>query len=87
MDEQHTISVGIDVSTDHPVVHLRTSDKSFHVARDAKGLDTLARRLRHADSQPEGQRARRCHIRRRRWETYEGLLLRFERPEAVGQLS
>ena len=45
MDEQLTIFVGIDVSKDRLDVHLRPTDEAFHVARDAKGLEALARRF------------------------------------------
>jgi len=45
MDEQPTIFVGIDVSKDRLDVHLRPSDEAFHVPRDAKGLEALARRF------------------------------------------
>lgn len=45
MDEQPTVFVGIDVSKDHLDVHLRFSDEAFHVPRDAKGLEALARRF------------------------------------------
>ena len=45
MDEQRTIFVGIDVSKDRLDVHLRPSGEAFHVARDAKGLEALARRF------------------------------------------
>lgn len=45
MDEQLTIFVGIDVSKDRLDVHLRPSDEAFHVPRDAKGLEALARRF------------------------------------------
>jgi transposase len=45
MDEQPTIFVGIDVSKDRLDVHLRPSDEAFHVPRNTKELDALARRL------------------------------------------
>lgn len=45
MDEQRTIFVGIDVSKDRLDVHLRPSGEAFHVPRDAKGLEVLARRF------------------------------------------
>lgn len=45
MDEQRTIFVGIDVSKDRLDVHLRPSGEAFHVARDTKGLEVLARRF------------------------------------------
>ena len=45
MDEQPTIFVGIDVSKDRLDVHLRPLDEAFHVPRDAKGLEALARRF------------------------------------------
>lgn len=45
MDEPRTIFVEIDVSKDRLDVHLRPSDEAFHVPRDAKELEALARRF------------------------------------------
>jgi transposase len=45
MDEQPTIFVGIDVSKYRLDVYLRPLDEAFHVPRDVKGLEALARRF------------------------------------------
>ena len=39
--------IGIDVSKDRLDVHVRPSGRSLAVARDGKGLEQLARELRH----------------------------------------
>src|SRR3954453_11346044 len=45
MDEPSAVFVGIDVSKDRLDVHVRPTGEAFCVPRDAKGLDSLTRRL------------------------------------------
>jgi len=51
MDKQeHTTFIGIDVARDRLDIHIVPDGKSFFVARDAKGLAVLVRRIRKHDT-------------------------------------